>query len=53
MGLSLIMLTGDNQATGLYQELAGMDKVYARVMPEDKARIVEQIQKRKGHRYGW
>ena len=48
-GLRVYMLTGDNNKTanaiGL---LAGVDKVIAEVLPEDKSNVIEQLQK-SGH----
>ncbi len=44
-GLTVCLLTGDNKAAA--QHVAGVigaDKVYAEVMPEDKANIVKQLQ---------
>jgi P-type Cu+ transporter len=50
MGITVIMCTGDNQATAdaVAKEL-GIDKVYAGVSPADKQRIVNEM-KAKGHR---
>lgn len=44
-GIDLIMLTGDNQLTAqaVANEL-GIEKVIAEVLPEDKSRIVSQLQ---------
>jgi Cu2+-exporting ATPase len=44
-GISVVMLTGDNQATAerIAEEL-GIDTVIAEVLPEDKARHVQQLQ---------
>jgi Cu+-exporting ATPase len=45
-GLRLVMLTGDQEATA--QAVArrlGIDEVYAQILPEDKAKIVEKLKK--------
>ncbi|HMQ02864.1 MAG TPA: heavy metal translocating P-type ATPase [Pyrinomonadaceae bacterium] len=44
-GLEIVMMTGDNQATAdaVAKEL-GIDKVYAEVMPQDKAAKVKELQ---------
>ena len=44
-GIQVVMLTGDNQATAerIAEEL-GIDTVIAEVLPEDKARHVQQLQ---------
>ena len=44
-GLTVCLLTGDNKAAANYVAgVIGADKVYAEVMPEDKANIVKQLQ---------
>jgi len=46
-GLRLVMLTGDQEATA--QAVArrlGIDEVYAQILPEDKAKIVEKLKKK-------
>ncbi|KUO55402.1 MAG: copper-transporting ATPase [Alphaproteobacteria bacterium BRH_c36] len=44
-GLQILMVTGDNRATALaLARTLGIDKVYADVLPEDKARIVRELQ---------
>jgi len=50
MGITIIMCTGDNQATAeaVAKEL-GIDEVHAGVSPADKQRIVNEL-KAKGHR---
>jgi Cu+-exporting ATPase len=45
-GLRLVMLTGDQEAAA--QAVArrlGIDEVYAQILPEDKAKIVEKLKK--------
>lgn len=45
-GLKVYMLTGDNQRTADYiGQQVGVDKVIAEVMPGDKAKVVEHLQK--------
>jgi len=45
MNLKTIMLTGDNKRTALaIQKELGLDEVIAEVMPQDKDRIVQQLQ---------
>jgi Cu+-exporting ATPase len=46
MGISPIMLTGDNEATGrAIAAQAGIDTVIAQVMPEEKAAQMEKLQR--------
>ncbi len=50
MGKHIVILTGDHEATA--QAVArevGVDTVLARVLPEEKARRVAELQKRGGH----
>lgn len=50
MGVRVCMLTGDNrQAAEAIGALAGVDEIVAEVLPEDKARVVEE-QRAAGHR---
>lgn len=45
LGLKVIMLTGDNENTAKYiGDLAGVDEVIAQVLPQDKARVVRELQ---------
>ncbi|MFN8638952.1 MAG: HAD-IC family P-type ATPase [Dehalococcoidia bacterium] len=49
MGVELVMLTGDRRATAeAVARLAGIERVEAEVRPEDKARIVRELQSQ-GH----
>lgn len=46
LGLEVVMLTGDNQKTAEYiGKLIEVDHVIAEVLPQDKARVVEDLQK--------
>jgi Cu2+-exporting ATPase len=46
MGIQVVMLTGDSQAvaSAVAQEL-GIDTIYAEVLPEDKAKIIQRLQR--------
>jgi Cu+-exporting ATPase len=44
-GLTVVMVTGDSQTTaGVVAKKLGLDQVVAEVLPEDKARIIQQFQ---------
>ncbi|KKS91585.1 MAG: ATPase, E1-E2 type:Copper-translocating P-type ATPase:Heavy metal translocating P-type ATPase [Candidatus Collierbacteria bacterium GW2011_GWC2_43_12] len=44
MGVKTVMLTGDDHDTAAYiAREAGIDRIYAQVLPGDKARIINQI----------
>lgn len=46
LGICVYMLTGDNQLTAAHiGEQVGVDRVIAEVLPDDKANVVERLQK--------
>lgn len=48
--IHVVMLTGDNQATAeAIRKQVGLDEVVAQVLPQDKERIVKELQE-KGHK---
>jgi len=50
MGLKVVMVTGDNRRTAeAVDAQVGIDRVFAEVLPEEKARVVRQLQA-EGHR---
>ncbi len=47
MGIEVIMLTGDNQRTAdAIGKEAGVDRVIAGVLPDGKAAVIKNLQKR-------
>ncbi len=45
MGITVAMLTGDNPATANFiANQVGIDKVYAQVLPDNKSRIIKELQ---------
>ncbi|HSM57198.1 MAG TPA: copper-translocating P-type ATPase, partial [Candidatus Sulfomarinibacteraceae bacterium] len=46
LGLTVVMMTGDNEATAqaIAREVGGIDRVFAEVLPGDKADYVRQLQ---------
>lgn len=50
MGFATIMLTGDNASSAArIQSLVGVDKVISDVLPEDKAKCIEELKKQGRH----
>lgn len=46
LGIKVYMLTGDNQVTAEYiGKLVGVDEVISEVMPDEKAQVIERLQK--------
>lgn len=44
-GIDVVMLTGDNALTAqMIAQQVGIDKVYAQVLPQNKARIIQELQ---------
>lgn len=49
MGIDVTMLTGDNKATAnAIKKEVGIDKVYSQVLPQDKDKVIAEIQSRSG-----
>lgn len=47
MGVSVVMLTGDNEKTArAVAEAAGVDEVFAGVLPDGKQEVIEKLRKR-------
>ena len=47
MGIHVFMITGDNERTAqAIAQIAGIDHVFAEVMPEDKANYVKKLQRK-------
>lgn len=45
MGVETVMLTGDNEKTAeAIRQLSGIDKVYAQALPQDKEKLIRQLQ---------
>ncbi len=45
MGIETVMLTGDNEKTAeAIRQLSGIDKVYAQALPQDKEKLIRQLQ---------
>ena len=53
-GIEVVMLTGDNQRTAeaIGREL-GIANVIAEVLPADKAKVIQDLQKQKQGRWPW
>ena len=50
MGLEIILLTGDNEpAAKAIAKEAGIERVFAQVLPEDKSNVIKRLQQ-EGHR---
>jgi Cd2+/Zn2+-exporting ATPase len=49
LGLKTVMLTGDNEAVARSMaRIAGVDRYYAELLPEDKAKVINEL-KKEGH----
>lgn len=51
MGIQAVMITGDNQHVADYiSKQVGIDKVFANILPDQKANIIKQLQQESSHK---